>query len=59
MNYKKHFLLINYSINGINSMLNSLLEDKDNLSYVELTNIHEARIAISEAIGYLNKLRNL
>ena len=59
MNYKKHFLLINYSINGINSMLNSLLEDTDNLSYVELTNIHEARTAISEAIVYLNKLRNL
>ena len=40
-------------------MLNSLLEDTDNLSYVELTNIHEARTAISEAIVYLNKLRNL
>jgi len=54
----KHILQrINYSISEINTMLNSLLEDTDTLSYAELTSIHEARTSINEAMELLKKFR--
>ena len=54
----KHILQrINYSISEINTMLNSLLEDTDTLSYAELTSIHEERTSINEAMELLKKFR--